>query len=140
MPPDNDKTAWSTQRFRAWGSPKWSVPLVIALAALPAFYIAATSNSYGADSFTTNTSDALVFRSEAELLWMGQSPYDADLQQRYISRTRLGGGTPPYTLPFAYPPNALPLLTVYLTGHSQSPRTPGPKLRNLSNLAFQDLV
>ncbi len=92
------------------------MPLVIALAALPAVYVAVTSNSSGVDSFETNTTDALVFRSAAELLWMGQSPYDTDLQQRHIGQTRLGGDTPPYYLPFAYPPNALPLLMVYLAG------------------------
>ena len=78
-----------------------------------------SSNSITAASYETGTSDALVFRATAELLTRGRSPYDPVAQAEIIRDHHLGGVSPPYTLPFLYPPNALPLFTLYGVG---SPR------------------
>ena len=90
--------------------------VVVVIAALPALHAAHTSRSYGVESFKVNASDALIFRSAAELLAQGRSPYDVQVQRRHIAETRLDGQDPPYSLPFAYPPNALPLFMLCLVG------------------------
>lgn len=107
-----------TERPRSphgWGL----LALVIALCTVPALLAALKGAPYGAASFATNNSDALVFRSAAELLARGLSPYDARTLQEHIAQTRLDGRAPPYDLPFAYPPNALPMFALLLIG---SPR------------------
>ena len=93
--------------------------LAVLLGTVPSFFSAWRSDAYGPASYKTNTSDALTFRVAAELLADDRSPYDTQAQEAHIARTRLNGERPPYVLPFAYPPNALPLFLVYLVG---SPR------------------
>lgn len=90
--------------------------LAVLLGMLPSFLSAWRSNTYGPASYTTDTSDGLTFRVAAELLLDDRSPYDTAAHEDHIARTRLNGERPPYTLPFAYPPNALPLFLVYLVG------------------------
>lgn len=95
----------------------WAVQaLTVALAMLPTMIVIAGSNSYGTGSYVTNTSDALIFRSCIEILFDRDSPYDAEVRNRHIASTRLNGLDPPYDLPFAYPPNALPLFCLYDVG------------------------
>ncbi|MCH7872423.1 MAG: sulfatase-like hydrolase/transferase, partial [Planctomycetes bacterium] len=93
--------------------------MAVLLGTVPSFFSAWRSDAYGPASYKTNTSDALTFRVAAELLADDRSPYDTQAQEAHIARTRLNGERPPYVLPFAYPPNALPLFLVYLVG---SPR------------------
>ncbi|HEX4620981.1 MAG TPA: glycosyltransferase family 87 protein [Myxococcaceae bacterium] len=64
--------------------------------------------------------DPQVFRSAIELLRENRSPYDPERQRQYISVHFLDGWTPPYVIPFAYPPNAFALLAPYGVG---SPET-----------------
>jgi len=47
-----------------------------------------------------------------ELLEEGSTPYDAQLRQDYVSKTRLLGDSVPFDLPFQYPPNSLPIFAV----------------------------
>jgi len=95
------------------------VAIWLVIAAMPGMYVALTSPAWSVQSYESNCSDALVFRVSAELLASGQSPYDTTDQAGHIAATRLDGNSPPYVLPFAYPPNALPLLAIY---HIGSPR------------------
>jgi hypothetical protein len=60
--------------------------------------------------------DPQVFRAAVEQLQANRSPYDVDQQRQYIAEHFLQGWTPPYVIPFAYPPNAFPLLALYGVG------------------------
>jgi hypothetical protein len=89
-----------------------TVIALVTLCAVPAMLVSLFSNAWSPRSYATNTSDALVFRVAAEMLLDGRSPYDDVQQARHVRATRLAGEDPPYTLPFAYPPNALPLIAL----------------------------
>ena len=60
--------------------------------------------------------DPQVFRAAIEQLQANRSPYDPEQQRQYIAEHLLRGWTPPYVIPFAYPPNAFPLLALYGVG------------------------
>ncbi len=113
----SERSAWLLRLGgRGAGQGRGGMALALLVSLVPSLYQAWLSNSVTADSYAANTSDALVFRMAAELLSRGESPYDTRRQAQYVAETRLDGRTPAYTLPFAYPPNALPLFMIYLAG------------------------
>jgi hypothetical protein len=110
-------------RSRAWSHWAWIglVPWIAVLSA-PGVY----------RPYELTHTDPQVFRSAIELLRANRSPYDPEGQRAYIAEHFFQGWTPPYVVPFAYPPNAFPLLAVYGLG---SPET-GYRLFNASTTLF----
>lgn len=70
------------------------------------------AESWTVASYATNTTDSLLFRVVGEMLLSGELPYDDAARAAWISETRLQGADPPFGLPFAYPPSALPLFAL----------------------------
>lgn len=60
--------------------------------------------------YATNNCDALTFAVAGELVRDGQSPYSTDA--RRVRLATHGGGSPPFVLPFQYPPHSLPIFAV----------------------------
>ncbi len=93
---------------------------IVGGALVPTWIVARGSDTYDERSYERDVSDGLVFRAGAELLLDGASPYTREVRLDHIAATRLDGKTPPYDLPFAYGPNALPLFALYAIGTPQT--------------------
>jgi hypothetical protein len=97
-------------------------PIEICLTALfvllaTVFSLSVTSTPAPAESlYERNSIDSLVFRAAGELLRDGRSPYSNENQLDVISLKTLNGKTPPFAIPFAYPPNSLPFFHLRALG------------------------
>jgi hypothetical protein len=69
--------------------------------------------------YERNSIDSLVFRAAGELLRDGNSPYSIENQMETISQNELNGKTPSFAIPFAYPPNSLPLFRLRALGQPE---------------------
>ena len=74
--------------------------------------LADRSGSWDTTCYEDNICDSLTFTVAGELLREGVTPYQEQTRRDHISRTRLSGSSPPFDLPFQYPPNALPLFAL----------------------------
>jgi len=73
-----------------------------------ALHATKAGRSWSTECYSSNTCDGLTFAVVGELLNSGRSPYSTDARIEHTIRSRLRQ-TPPFDLPFQYPPNSLPL-------------------------------
>jgi len=85
-----------------------------------AFAISVTMKPESAEAlYESQSIDSLVFRAAGEILRDGKSPYSIQNQVESIAARELNGNTPSFAIPFAYPPNSLPLFRLRALGQPE---------------------
>jgi hypothetical protein len=92
------------------------IGLFIVIATFFAGHMVMTRQASVHKMYDENRIDPLVFRAAGQALHRGESPYSTDNQADIIANTRMNKQRPPFTIPFSYPPNALPFFWLRAIG------------------------